>query len=170
MDRIKNRVCGQIRGISILKWLVTVLLLSGIVAASACGSPGDSDLERNEKLWQSQNLTSYDFTLTRQCFCPEEWRGPVNVSVRNGTVTSVTYTSSGQTAEPDRFGDVDTINELFDVIRDAYEGRNTFNEKAETVNVTYHPELGYPLTIYIDVSTMIADEEQGYTIENLVAR
>ncbi len=42
--------------------------------------------------------------------------------------------------------------------------------KIETVNVTYHPEKGYPLTIYIDVSTMMADEEQGYTVEELVGR
>jgi len=170
MDRNKVKVRRKIVSVSILKWLISGLLISGIVFSSSCGSPSDSELQRSEKLWQSQNLKSYDFTLTRQCFCPEEWRGPVNISVRNGTVTSVTYTTSGQAAEADRFGDVDTIDELFDVIRDAYEGNNTFDQKAEAVNVTYHPELGYPQTIYIDVSTMIADEEQGYTIENLVAR
>ena len=170
MDRNRVKVRRQTVSVSIVKWLIAGLLLPGVVFSSSCGSPSDSELARNEKLWQSRSLASYDFTLTRQCFCPEEWRGPVNISVRNGTVTSVTYTTSGQAAEADRFGDVDTIDELFDVIRDAYEGNNTFDQKAEMVNVTYHPELGYPQTIYIDVSTMIMDEEQGYTVENLVAR
>jgi hypothetical protein len=169
VDKSEAKVRKQISA-SILKWLMSGLLLSGIVLTSSCGSSGNSELTRNEKLWQSRNLTSYDFTLSRQCFCPEDWRGPVNIAVRDGMVTSVTYATNSQTAQADIFGDVDTINELFDVIRGAYEGKNSFSQKAETVNVTYHSELGYPLTIYIDVSTMIADEEQGYTVENLAAR
>jgi hypothetical protein len=65
---------------------------------------------------------------------------------------------------------VNTIDKLFAIIRDAYAGRNTFEKKADTVNVTYHAQRGYPLTIYIDVSATIADEEQGYTVEELVVR
>jgi len=30
--------------------------------------------------------------------------------------------------------------------------------------------MGYPSTFFIDVSQMMADEEQGYTVTNLVAR
>jgi hypothetical protein len=170
MDKGNGKLQRQVNSTLISKWLFSGLLLAVIVLSSSCGTTANSELERNEKLWQSQNLTSYDFTLERQCFCPEDWRGPVNISVRNGEVTSVTYVSNGQTATAEKFGDVDTIDELFNVIRDAYEGRNTFDEKAETVNVTYHAEMGYPLTIYIDVSQMIADEEQGYTVEELVGR
>jgi hypothetical protein len=170
MDKGNSKVHKQMISGSILKWLISSLLLAIIVLSSACGSSANGELTRNEKLWQSQNLTSYDFTLERQCFCPEDWRGPVNITVRNGKVTSVTYVSNGQTATAEKFGDVDTIEELFSVIRDAYEGKNSFDQKAETVNVTYHPEMGYPLTIYIDVSQMMADEEQGYTVEDLVGR
>jgi len=170
MDKSNGKIRRQITSAIISKWLLYGLFLAVIVLSSSCGSSANSELERNEKLWQSQNLTSYDFTLERQCFCPEDWRGPVNITVRNGKVTSLVYVSNGQTATADKFGDVDTIDELFDVIRDAYEGKNTFDQKAETVNVTYHPEMGYPLTIYIDVSQMMADEEQGYTVENLVRR
>ena len=170
MDKGNGKVFRKISGTAISKWLFPILLLAVMVLSSSCGTTANSELERNEKLWQSQNLTSYDFTLERQCFCPEDWRGPVDITVRNGKVTSVTYVSNGQTATAEKFGDVDTIDELFGVIRDAYEGKNTFDQKAETVNVTYHPEMGYPLTIYIDVSQMMADEEQGYTIEELVGR
>ena len=170
MDKSIGEVRRKVKRASIAKWLISGLLLAVIILASSCGSSANSELERNEKLWQSQNLTNYDFTLERQCFCPEDWRGPVNIMVRNGKVTSVTYVSNGQTASAEKFGDVDTIEKLFGVIRDAYEGKNSFEQKAETVNVTYHPEKGYPLTILIDVSTMIADEEQGYTVEDLVGR
>jgi len=148
------------------------LLLVTAILASSCSSPTaeELELERNEKLWQSQNITNYDFTLERQCFCSADWRGPVNIQVRNGVVISVIYVSTGETVDPEIFNNADTIEELFGIIRDAYEEKNTFNQKAEMVNVTYHPEMGYPLTIFIDVSKMIADEEQGYTVEELVAR
>ena len=92
------------------------------------------------------------------------------ISHWNGKVISVTQVSSGQTAEPDRFGDVDTIEKLFVIIRDAYKGTGIFEQNAETVNVTYHPEMGYPLTIYIDVSSLMADEEQGFTVAQLVQK
>jgi len=170
MDKSKGKLRGQINRIPFAKVLLSLAFLLALILSYSCGGSADSELERNEKLWKSQNITSYDFTLARSCFCPEDWRGPVNIQVRNGAVTSVTYVSNGQTATSEKFGDVDTVEELFAVIRDAYEGKNTFDQKAETVQVTYHPQMGYPLTIYIDVSTMIADEEQGYTIEELVRK
>lgn len=151
-------------------WLAAGLFLLTLVLISSCDSSATSELDSNKELWQSQNLTDYDFTLERQCFCPEDWRGPVVIQVRNGKAVAITYVSTGEIAGAEKFEDVDTIEELFDVIRDAYEGKNTFDEKAETVNVSYHPEMGYPLTIFIDVSTNIADEEQGYTVEELTAR
>ena len=170
MDKSKGKLRGQISRIPLVKRTLPLMFLLALILSNSCGGSADSELDRNEKLWKSQNVTSYDFTLARNCFCPEDWRGPVNIQVRNGTPASVTYVSNGQTATSEKFGDVDTIEELFAVIRDAYEGKSTFDQKAETVQVTYHPQMGYPLTIYIDVSTMIADEEQGYTIEELVRK
>ena len=148
MDEGEREVRRKVKRGSIAKWLVSGLLLAVIILASACSGSANSELERNEKLWQSQNLTNYDFTLERQCFCPTDWRGPVDIQVRNGKAISVTYVSNGQAATAEKFGDVDTIEKLFDVIRDAYEGKNSFEQKAETVNVTYHPEKGYPPTIF----------------------
>lgn len=170
MDDSNGTVYTKIKHGSIANWLATGLFLLTLVLVSSCDSSATTELDSSEELWQSQNLTDYDFILERQCFCPEDWRGPVVVQVRGGEVVSVTYVSSGETAAAEKFEDVDTIEELFGIIRDAYEGKNTFDEKAETVNVSYHPEMGYPLTIFIDVSTMIADEEQGYAIEELAAK
>jgi len=64
------------------------------------------------------------------------------------------------------FGDIDTIDELFQQLRDVYQGKSTFGQKAERVDVTYDSTYGYPSDIFIDVSTLIADEEQGWTVTN----
>jgi hypothetical protein len=56
------------------------------------------------------------------------------------------------------------------ILENAYKGKNDFDQKAHTVNVTYNPDLGYPTDLYIDVSQLIADEEVGYTVTNLVVR
>jgi len=169
MDKRNGEVSRQVTHwssffLAVLTWAVILLLLT------SCASPVPGDLTDNEKLWKSQNLSNYDFTLERQCFCPEDWRGPVDIQVRNGKAVSMTYPSTGVTATEEKFGNVNTIDKLFDVLRDAYAGSGTFEQKADTVNVTYHAQMGYPLTIYIDVSATIADEEQGYTVEDLRAR
>jgi len=172
MDNGDSKLRKQIDRSSNIKWLVSGLFLVTAILASSCSSPTaeELELERNENLWQSQNFSSYDFTLERQCFCSEDYKGPVNIQVRNGTVVSVTYVSSGELVDSEIFRNADTIEELFGIIRDAYEGENNFNLKAEMVDVTYHPEMGYPLTILMDISKNIMDEETGYTVEELVRR
>jgi len=56
------------------------------------------------------------------------------------------------------------------MLKNAYTGKGDFQQKADTVNVTYNAQEGHPTTFYIDVSQTIADEEQGYTVTNLIAR
>ena len=115
-------------------------------------------------------MRNYDFTLERQCFCPEDWRGPVNIQVRNGATVSVTYVSSGAAVTEGKFDNADTIDKLFTMLKNAYAGKGDFEQKADTINVTYNAQMGYPTTFFIDVSQIIADEEQGYTVTNLVAQ
>ncbi len=149
---------------------VLALVSMTLLAAVSCASSIPQELTTNEKLWKDQGLRNYDFTLVRQCFCPEDWRGPVNIQVRNGAAVSVTYVSGGAAVTGGKFDNSDTIDKLFTILKDAYTGKGEFNQKAETVNVTYDARMGYPTTFYIDVSQAIADEEQGYTVTNLVAR
>ncbi len=136
-----------------------------MVFVSACVSGVPSQLTRNQKLWESKNINNYDFTVERQCFCPEDYRGPVNIQVRNDAPTSVTYVSSGADASG-KFGDTDTVDELFTALQNAYEGNNSFSQKAARVDVTYDSQYGYPTSIYIDISPQIADEEQGFEVTN----
>ena len=143
------------------------------MAGASCSSSIPQELTANENLWKNQKLTNYDFTVERQAFAPEEWRGPVNIQVRNGMAISVTYTSDGSEVTGGKFDNADTIDKLFIMLKDAYNGKGEFvqfGQKADTVNVTYDAQRGYPVSIYIDVSQMIADEEQGYAVTNFVKR
>jgi major membrane immunogen (membrane-anchored lipoprotein) len=153
--------------------LLSVLTLLISLMVVSCTSSVPQELTTNEKLWKNQGASDYDFTLERQAFAPEDWRGPVNIQVRNGTAVSVAYVSSGAAVTEGKFDHADTIDDLFTILRDAYAGRGEFKQfgkTADTINVTYDTQMGYPLEFYIDVSQTIADEEQGYTITNLVVR
>jgi hypothetical protein len=150
--------------------LLPTLALLILLGAVSCAGSVPQELTSSEKLWKDQRLTNYDFTLQRDCFCPEDWRGPVNVQVRNGAPVSATYVSSGAAVTGGKFDNADTIDELFAILKDAYAGKGDFEQEADTINVTYSAQMGYPTTFFIDVSQTIADEEQGYTVTNLVAR
>ena len=159
---------------SVLKYLVRFLFPVFVVlmlfATASCANNIPGELTDSEKLWKEQGLSNYDFTLERQCFCPEDYRGPVNIQVRGGDAVSITYVSNEEAATSDKFGDADTIDKLFTILKDAYTGKSDFGEKASNINVTYDNLMGYPETFFIDYSEMIADEEQGYTVTNLVAK
>jgi hypothetical protein len=150
-----------------------ILLLAGATFAGCSNQEVGSIPEvliSSEKLWKEQGLRNFDFTLERQAFAPEDWRGPVNIQVRNGAAVSVTYVSSGDAVTGGKFDNADTIGKLFTMLKNAYDGKGDFEQKADTINVTYNPDMGYPTTFYIDVSQKMADEEQGYNVTNLVAR
>lgn len=168
---LKNTYQGNGRSQKRLSYLLilTSLLLTFLVAVS-CTSSAPQELTNSEKLWKDQGLSNYDFTLQRQCFCPEDWRGPVNIQVRDRVAVSVTYVSSGEAVTDGKFDNADTIDKLFTILENAYTGNGDFEQEADTINVTYDDEMGYPTTFFIDVSQLIADEEQGYTVTNLVAR
>ncbi|MHA2069940.1 MAG: DUF6174 domain-containing protein [Candidatus Thorarchaeota archaeon] len=150
--------------------LLPTLVVLTLFGAVSCASLVPQELTTSEKLWKDQGLRDYDFTLERQCFCPEEWRGPVNIQVRNGAAVSVTYVSSGAAVTEGKFDNADTIDKLFTMLKNAYAGKGDFEQEADTINVTYNAQMGYPTTFFIDVSQTMADEEQGYTVTNLVAR
>ena len=44
-----------------------------------------------------------------------------------------------------------------------------FASPAAKVRATFDPELGYPLSVYIDWSEQAADEETGYLVSHLEA-
>ena len=65
---------------------------------------------------------------------------------------------SGKAPEHDGFGRYVTIDELFNTIQEAIDG------KASQIIVTYDPEVGYPTEASIDYDARIADEEYGFIV------
>ena len=154
----------------LIRFLAPALFLIVLLTVMSCAGAVPGKLTASEKLWNDRGLINYDFTLERQCFCPEDWRGPVNIQVRNGDAVSVKYVSNGASVTEGKFDNADTIAKLFTMLKNAYNGKGDFGQKADTITVTYDGRTGYPMTFYIDVSQTIADEEQGYTVTNLIAR
>jgi len=168
MDNANSNLWKQLT-----RFLLSVLILLTSLTVVSCTSSVPQELTAKERLWKDQGVRDYDFTLVRQAFAPEDWRGPVNIQVRNGTAVSVTYVSSGVAVTEGKFDNADTIDDLFTILKNAYTGNGEFEQfgkKADTINVTYNTQMGYPTDFYIDVSQTIADEEQGYTITNLVVQ
>ena len=85
------------------------------------------------------------------------WDG--TVTVRNKQVISA-ETNITNFFEP--LPEPRTIDDWFDVLKRA------IDRKAEHIAVTYDKVFGFPADVYIDISFMIADEEQGWTISNFI--
>ena len=136
----------------LLLLLLPALILFTLLATVSCTSSIPQELTTNEKLWKSQGLRDYDFTLERQVFASEDWRGPINIQVRNGAAVSVSYVSSGTTVTGGKFDNANTIDKLFTILKNAYAGEGDFEKKANTIDVTYNAQMGYPTTFFIDVS------------------
>ena len=106
--------------------------------------------------WRASGLASYKygFRWNTMIF----WSG--TVTVMDNVAVSYTRTE----AWPPFFEDPPlfrTIDGLFNRIEQAW------FTGAASINVTWHPEFGYPSVAAIDQSLMIADEEQYWAIETL---
>ena len=143
------------------KWmlgLVGVLAVVGLVTGMVLGQDRQAE---GRALWESQGITSYRFTVSRNCFCLI--RGPVVIEVRDGKVVSIIDQETGQPevdgfALSEIYAEAATIDLLFELIERAEA------EGAALVRVSFDDTYGYPTEIYIDESEMMADEEIGYTI------
>lgn len=141
------------------------LALAALCLAATCGedeSQGErAALERARSRWEAGSVADYRLTLSHDCFCAPEARGPVVVRVERGAVTSRTYRDTGLPvgAEHERlFPDVDG---LFAFIEEA------LDQEPSMFRARYDPATGHPLEVWVDYSAGIADEERGYTVQAL---
>ena len=117
-----------------------------------------AELEAAAARWTETGYLAYTFTLERHCFCLAAARGPWTVTVLGNAVTL--FTADGQEADASLIDGVpQTVEELFTFLRTQL--------GADDFSVTYDSVTGAPLTISVDPSFMMADEEVGYTISEL---
>ena len=153
-----------------LNWIAIALLS---LTLAACASPlasvipsttpaGEIDaLDEARAAWASSGAANYDFTITRQCFCMEEYVGPFTVRVRSG-VSTVTYSSDGSAVDPDVLRQLPV----------SAEGLFQFAEERQdqaSFRVTYDQATGLPLSVWSDPIPEAADDELGVLVSGFTA-
>ncbi len=112
-----------------------------------------AELEVQRETWRSSGISSYTMTVQVDCFCPEEYRGPFDVTVTDGEIETATWKGGPIPDVANRT--LLTVEGLFDRIESSF--------YADSITVTYAP-LGYPSMIQIDYSRNTADEELGVRV------
>lgn len=145
----------------------TITFALGIVvtALGACTNTTapESDLALARQRWALSNIRSYDFTASRSCFCAPQSLRSVTVSVTNGVVIRRVYADTGEPA-PASESEFSTVEALFDIVQAA------LAQHAAVVDASYDPALGVPMSISIDGSFQIADDEVGYYVSAFHSR
>ena len=122
------------------------------------------ELERNRRLWESRGVANYHYQVANFCFCPEEYRGPIAVEVRNGSTLSAVYLAGGGPARSQPFESMDSVEDLFDTVSRA------LARDPDEAEVIYDPELGYPRSASFDYESRAADEEGGFSVTAFALR
>jgi hypothetical protein len=143
------------------------LLVLALATAGCLTSPDEAgELGRQRQKWESQGITDYRVLSRMICFCVGDATTPVVLHVLNRRLVSVSRADDLSPVPPTDWAfRYYTIDEMFDLIADA-QARG-----ASEVRVTYDPLLGYPTSVYLDMSSRVADDERQFEISGLtVAR
>jgi hypothetical protein len=98
-------------------------------------------------------MDDYRYTLQVGCFCIREVTRPVEIEVRDGQVASITYADDGAAADAAWFERYAPVEKLFAIIDEAAA------QEPARLDVAYDEGFGIPLSIDIDLSELMADEE-----------
>jgi hypothetical protein len=149
---------------SLASILVATVVLSGADGCSAVTGPGVEgtgsvmELRLRWAQWLAAGPPSYSYEVQRTCFCPEEYRTPARVEVRDRQVIDARVLATG---EPLPIAIFDPIDSLF---ADAIE----VAERGGPVEVTYHPRFSYPISL--EIGTLANDAGVRYEVTALIAR
>lgn len=152
-----------------MKKSVLIFLFVPFISCSLFTNENDW-LEQAVQKWEKSKSSNYEFEYHVSCYCIPHT--PAKIIVKDDTVYQVlnpdtrdslmieveenTFEYAGE-AFKDSYK---TIDELFDVIRDAKK------EDADEVNAEYSSDNGIPESIFIDYIKEAADDEIGYTVSN----
>jgi hypothetical protein len=154
--------------------LSAALILSAF--ATGCGSNSSDDsapnwenelkvLDENQARWASSSSDDYAFDLERKCMCvvspSSAGAGRFVVTVNDAAVDSAFKADTGEYLSEAQLRDIPTVDDLFEITRDAYEGG------ADRVEVTFNATNGLPSRVLIDYSTAVADDQIELVTTNL---
>ncbi len=113
--------------------------------------------------WDAFATTNYAFDFNWVCFCLIEWVSKVTLTASGGAIISADFVESGEpVTDEQQLNFYKTVDGLFDVIQDA------IDRSAVSIQVEYDPDLGYPVSAFIDYETQLADEELGFEVSNVL--
>jgi hypothetical protein len=131
--------------------MTLAIALSGVACDSnPFSASGADDLDEARRHWAEKRISSYTFTVSQDCFCVEDARGPFRVRVSGGAVVSVTDPVTGAPRVASEFVPL-TVDELFDRVEQAVA------DGVRELEVEYHRDLGYPVEIEINRSQQLVD-------------
>ena len=136
----------------------TALGLAALLA-TAPALPDEADLARLEAArarWQQVQTGDYRFGYRKYCECNRDEPPVTVVTVGEGRITSVHHLHDDSDREvPARDGSLDlywTVDELFAKLATAY-------QRGAIVRAEYEPELGYPVSLFIDYDAAFVGDE-----------
>ncbi|ACR12743.1 DUF6174 domain-containing protein [Teredinibacter turnerae] len=135
----------------------TTILLPLFTSIVLLGCNGDNkdhstkELDEARAIWSKANLSYYQFTYRRFCFCPQT--EALIIEVQNNQVTSAFYTPSGTYLSDEELAYVQNIDELFDTIEEL------IVDQADEVTVIYNSTYGYPEQVDVDLYKNAIDDE-----------
>lgn len=110
-------------------------------------------LDAARQRWRTHGERSYRMTVRISCFCAPAYTQPHVVVVRGGRIVR---------AAPE-VRRIATVPRLFRIVAGA------IDDRVARLDVRYDVRRGFPRTIYVDRSLMIADEEAGYGASRFAA-
>ncbi len=142
-------------------WLaVATLVVAG--CSDSTGPVGD-ELDLNVRKWERRGPSAYSFDYQAICYCIDSVVRPVTISVSDEEIVQVVFRDTQQMVAVEAHAGYPTVEDLFQVIRDA------IARDAHSIEVRYDPLFGYPTEASIDYQENIADEEFGFRASDLTA-
>ncbi len=131
-----------------------------------------AQLVRARARWELRGLPDYRYQFRWDCACPPELTALVNVEVRSGSITDVSFTADANLPGKPKPDDYRTIDGLLAMIVEA------IDQSAFKITATFDSERGYPTEAFIDFyvekvfagdQRRVADEERGWVASDVVA-
>jgi hypothetical protein len=142
------------------------MLALALLVLAACTplTEANSDFVEARQRWKRFGPSSYEITIGHGCFCLPDVTRPVIVTVSDGQVVRRRYVDDDTNVDARWAEAFPTVDGPFAVIADA------FDRNAASVNATYHPSWGYPVSVGIDYEAQMADDESFFSADGLVPR
>ena len=145
--------------------MITLAIFAATIWVPAAAKADAALLESARSLWQSAQNGNYRYSFQKYCECYRGEPPTTVVTVRDGQIRDVFHVHSDSDRQvPARDGSLDlywTVEDLFGKLETAY-SRDAF------VRVEYHPDLGYPVSLYIDYDPGFVGDETDLRLREFV--